>query len=177
MTPSLAEYKATERKIRDADEQHSEWFRTSVLARWSFGKMVLSERRGAGRLPNKRREQIAEACKISASEIAKRTKLAETYETEAELCNELHSWNTWMEFSASLYGENTATEGGESGRSEPNPWDQVKDGFTLTAKGLAALMVTRPNVAKFAEDFSALQMRWCKVLANTDAAPNLRIAE
>ena len=67
----------------------------SIRDRWEFGRLMLAARDGRKRLPNGYLAQLVQRTGKSRRELGYRVQFAETYPTEAELCNALHSLTSW----------------------------------------------------------------------------------
>jgi N6-adenosine-specific RNA methylase IME4 len=87
----------------------------ALRARWEFGRQMLAARDGAGRLPNGYLAALVERTGKSRRELSYRAQFAATYADEDELCNALHSFDSWRELAKALKREqdaddNTVTE-------------------------------------------------------------------
>lgn len=82
----------------------------ALRARWEFGREMLAARDGAGRLPNGYLAELVKQTGKSRRELAYRAQFAESYPTESELCNALHSCPSWRELAKSLKSEKDAAE-------------------------------------------------------------------
>ena len=94
--------------IDESDATARKGFENGVIARWHSGRLMLATRVGK-RLPNGKLDEFVSETGKSRRELGFRMALADTYETEQELCNALQSFDSWRELSKSL------------SKSEPEP--------------------------------------------------------
>lgn len=81
---TIAQYQEVEAKIAGADKISNE-------GRWECGKMLLQERNGQKRLPNRRLDELALELKCSRQELGFRQQFATRYPTKSKLSNVLDS--------------------------------------------------------------------------------------
>lgn len=107
----------------------------ALMARWQFGRAVLSERSGK-QLPAGRLDEIAEMIGKSRAEIKHRANFASRYPTEAEVANAVSHFKSWH----SIVNEALASTAHLS--AEKDEWGTPSDlfaaldaefGFTLDA--------------------------------------------
>lgn len=80
------------------DENESD----ALRARWEFGKGMLADRQGKGRLPDRYLSDLVKATGKSQRELSYRLQFAEIYPTEDELCSALQSFDSWFSLTKSL---------------------------------------------------------------------------
>lgn len=88
MSSTMKQYKQLERRITKGDLD-------ALLARWKFGRKLLKERGDAGRLPNGRLEQLANALASSRAELKNRIQFAEQYATEGDVKAAFKGFGSW----------------------------------------------------------------------------------
>lgn len=74
----------------------------ALRARWEFGQSMLAARDGAGRLPNGYLAALVDRTGKSRRELGYRAQFAEAFPQEEELCNALHSFDSWREVTKAL---------------------------------------------------------------------------
>lgn len=87
-TAALAPYHELEQRIRGSE-------REALLARWEFGRVLLTEREANGgkKLPNGRLEELANALAIGRTELKNRIQFAEEYPDADAALAEFGSWH------------------------------------------------------------------------------------
>ena len=71
--------------------------KTSLEARWSYGKVLVSRRGEAKQLPHGTLDALVVRDKISRSEINHRMRFAQTFPTRKEVSNALDTYPTWRD--------------------------------------------------------------------------------
>jgi len=71
--------------------------REAIIARWECGDMMLAERDGMARLPNRRLDEIADAIGKSRQELGYRVQFRELYSTRKELSTIVESLRSWTD--------------------------------------------------------------------------------
>lgn len=71
--------------------------REAIYGRWDCGDLMLAERNGRKRLPNRRLDEIAAQVGKSRREIQYRMELRDLYPDREQLRNALHSLSSWRE--------------------------------------------------------------------------------
>lgn len=98
-----------ERLVR-IDQQIDANESTALRARWEFGRFMLAQRDGKGRLPNHFLSDLAAATGKSRAELKFRCQFAGTYRTELELANALASCDSWASAIRSLKAAKDAAD-------------------------------------------------------------------
>src|SRR6185437_4098556 len=98
MTGDLEEYRSLETRIRTSDVD-------GLLARWHFGRALLTERGDAKRLPNGRLKELSNALGSSESELSNRMQFAAEYETEDKVQAAFTIHGSWYAICARGLGD------------------------------------------------------------------------
>jgi hypothetical protein len=69
---------------------------SGLRARWEFGRELLGQRDGKGRLPNGRLKAVAELTGASRTELTYRMQFAERYPDETQLLNAIEQFGSWF---------------------------------------------------------------------------------
>lgn len=70
---------------------------SGLRARWEFGHELLAARDGKGRLPNGYLKAVSERTGVARGELQRRTRFAERFPTEDELCHAMTQFGSWYE--------------------------------------------------------------------------------
>src|ERR1035437_6098166 len=90
-----SEYLEIEQRIDSSESD-------AIQNRWRFGQMMLAERKGQGRLPNRRMEALIKLTGKSKSELSYRAQFVQKYPTEEQLSNAVGQFKSWHAIVESL---------------------------------------------------------------------------
>lgn len=82
----------------------------ALRARWEFGRGMLDMRDESGRMPHKQLARLVKATGKSRRELQYRAQFADSYPTEDEVCNALHTFTAWRELVKSLKSDKDAAD-------------------------------------------------------------------
>ncbi len=108
-----SEYLEMEQRIDSSESD-------AIQERWRFGRSMLAERKGQGRLPNGRMEALIKLTGKSKSELSYRAQFAEMLPSRKELSNALDNYKSWHAIVESLSGKEKAYASKFEG--ETNTW-------------------------------------------------------
>lgn len=103
---NIEEFIVIDKRIDTDEDDAAEKLRDSILDRWKFGALMLAQRKGK-QLPNGMLDELVQRTGKSKPELQFRMRFAERY-TEDEVCNALHTWESWRQVIASLPKEQPA---------------------------------------------------------------------